>query len=926
MTSSGKHYDNIVQRLSAFESNVKRSSQLGRTNINKDAERLFCYPLELLFGGQFINLNTVEANYPAVDLGSIEKRISVQVTSDNNHDKIQSTLDKFFLHDKDRDFDRLIVLIIGERKHYRSSKDTKQAKFPPFELKGKLDFDPDRDIWGTVELLQQIDGLSPDKMEALSGFLDSQLASTGALRPYLYLPPRSAVGNGFVGREKELADMGQQFAKGIKPIVLSGLGGMGKTELAAKFGRDYQGGRVYFTHFQNSFEGTLRNMFSGVHPQPSQPPKEEEQLNTVVQLLEKCTEQDLLIIDNADADSGSLADLMKDEFYGKLMGMKLRLILTTRFDWNRVLPVDPLPSENLYQIFRTHGADLTEGQMDDLIKAVNGHTMTIDLMARTLNGKGWRKVTAEDLLRAIRENTLSREKYRKIATDYNQSQEQAQIYQHLSVVFDVSGIPEPHRNVLRCATLLPQDGMDGELFGYSLSENQQDALDELLDHGWLSMENDLLRIHPIIRLVCREELKPSDESCGDFLNASWKQYNQNDYSYAKYSQLAELFAVAAGQLEGEKSAWVNHAGEIWCQLDQTDNVIELYEKYLPFLEDYFPGNAPLATAYNWLGLSYKDLGDYKSAFRYLENSLAIRKAILAENDPDLAKSYNNIGDAYDCLGDYNKELENKLKALELFKKVRPANPPDLARSYSNVGYAYGQLGDHHSALEHNLKALELFKKVLSPDHPELANSYNNLGRIYGQLNEYNKALEYHRKALEIREKMLPPDHPELATSYSHMGNAYTRLGDHHKALEHHLKALEIQEKVLSPDHPDLANSYNNVGCTYGDLRNYKLALQYQLKDIAIYEKVLPPDHPDLASSYNNLGSIYGELGHYALALQYLQQALEIYEKKLPTGHSHTSNTRHNIQYCQKQLQMQQNMAKAGFNFADPFASLIPPKK
>lgn len=795
MTSSGKHYDNIVQRLSAFENNVKRSSQLGRTNINKDAERLFCYPLELLFGGQFINLNTVEANYPAVDLGSMEKRISVQVTSDNDHDKIQSTLDKFFLHGKDRDFDRLIVLIIGERKHYRSSKDTKQAKFPPFELKGKLDFDPDRDIWGTLELLQKIDGLSPEKMEALSHFLDSQLESTGALRPYLYLPPRSAVGDGFVGREKELADMGQQLAKGNKPIVLSGLGGMGKTELAAKFGRDYQGGRVYFTHFQTSFEGTLRNMFSGVHPQPSQPPKEDEQLSTVVQLLEKCTEQDLLIIDNADAHSGSLADLMKDQMYQKLLGMKLRLMITTRFDWNRVLPVDPLPRENLYQIFRTHGADLTEGQMDDLIQAVNGHTMTIDLMARTLNGKGWRRVTAEDLLRAIRENTLPSAKYRKIATDYNQSQEQAQIYQHLSVVFDVSGIPETHRNVLRCATLLPQDGMDGELFGYSLSENQQEALDELLDHGWLSMENDLLRIHPIIRLVCREELKPSDESCGEFLYAVAKHLNPHKNDPACIRQSAELYSHASDILKDIDGDWALFAG----------------------LNYFYSGD--LAKALNY----------YNRIIERAETEVLSLETVLA--------AYNNAGSAYDKFGKYKEAIDHHLVALAVIEKMYPNDSSKKMAYWNNIGASLSNLGDDENALKYKMDALEALKKE-KPGCVEMAICLDNIGSTYGNIGKTDTALHFHLQALEILEK---EETIELAITLDNIGGIYDKKKEYPTALKFKLRALRIFKRFYSGKNIDLALAYGNVYYTYAAQGDFVSALNYIEKAI----QAVPDGHPKL---------------------------------------------------------------------------------
>jgi hypothetical protein len=50
------------------------------------------------------------------------------------------------------------------------------------------------------------------------------------------------------------------------------------------------------------------------------------------------------------------------------------------------------------------------------------------------------------------------------------------------------------------------------------------------------------------------------------------------------------------------------------------------------------------------------------------------------------------------------------------------------------------------------------------------------------------------------------------------------------------------------------------------------------------------------------------------------------EAKLPTDHPHIKTVSRSIQFFEKQLQMRQNMANAGFNFADPFASLIPPKK
>ena len=84
--------------------------------------------------------------------------------------------------------------------------------------------------------------------------------------PCLKLPLVSALpASKFVGRVSELKEISDRFAQGDKLVVLTGLGGMGKTELAVKFGRDYAG-TVYFARFDTSFTKTLANMALGIRP------------------------------------------------------------------------------------------------------------------------------------------------------------------------------------------------------------------------------------------------------------------------------------------------------------------------------------------------------------------------------------------------------------------------------------------------------------------------------------------------------------------------------------------------------------------------------------------------------------------------------------------------------------------------------------
>ena len=736
--------------------------------------------------------------------------------------------------------------------------------------------------------------LHPNEQEDLWEIL-TVFPHTSPIR-HLWLPVFSALGNGFVGREKELADIHDRFARGDKLVVLTGLGGMGKTELAVKFGLEYEG-TVYFARFAGSFTKTLANMAQGVRPALGDEELGESEDNLcamVLELLSEAGKDDLLIIDNVDSDTDSLADLQKDVGYKALMRLPLKILVTTRLDWYEGIPVERITNKHLRQILTRYGAKLTEEEMDAIIQTVKGHTLTLDLIARTLNGKGLRKVTTEMLIRSLRENTLSSEKYRKITTHYNLSTEQVQLYQHLSTVFNVSEISDSDKELLRCATLFPESGISGDLITRIMNDEGLVQLEYLVKRGWLEMKDDLLTIHPVIRLVCRTELIPTDENCGDFLNALWEEFDEREYDRIKYAQLAEVFALAAEQLEDQEARWINNSGRLLNDLAQHDAARNLYEKHLPDLEKRLKNTEPLAIVYNNLGYAYGNLGDHRMALEYLLKALEIQEKVLLSDHPDLARSYNNVGTTYGDLGDHRMALEYKLKALEIREKVLPPEHPDLAQSYNNVGMTYGDLGDHRMALEYKLKALKILEKVLPPDHPSLATCYNNVGMTYGDLGDHYKALEYTTKGLVIIEKVLPPEHPDLAASYNNLGATYGDLGDHSKALEFQLKALEIQEKVLPPDHPDLAASYNNVGLTYSSLGDNSKALEYLLKALEIRERVLPLEHPDLAASYNNVGNIYGDLGDHSRALEYLLKALEIRETVLPPDHPYLATSYNNI--------------------------------
>ena len=556
-----------------------------------------------------------------------------------------------------------------------------------------------------------------------------------------------------------------------------------------------------------------------------------------MEVLEACGPDDLLILDNAD--QANMTALRRE-----LSALKLKVLVTTRHSGEKNdFRVRRLAREELYQIFDRHGAQVSDAQRDALIEAVAGHTMTVDMIARTLADE-WCNASPEEIRSAMLGSEMEEDDYPEIDTDHDGDPEQRKIYGHLRALFQLQNLKKEEEQALRCAALLPPEGMHNQLFRQALPEECRDSIRDLHRRGWVQSENKLLTIHPVVRLVCRRELKPTVENCREFLLCFRGQYDSTTYDREKFAQIAALYETASQVLGETDGFWACEAGYLWDVLVEPRRALTCNLRAVYLLEQNAPESLGLAVAYNNLGSSYDGLGFYKHALEYLLKAQTIREQVLPPDHLDLAQSYNNVGGTYGHMGDHERELKYSLKALEIWIQRLPPDHPKIARSYNNVGGAYGRLGDYKRELEYNLKALAIREHVLPPNHPELATSYNNVGGTYGDLGDHKQELEYNFKALSIREQVLSPTHPDLAQSYNNVGKIYLYQGDHKRALEYMLKALEILEQSLPADHPYNVMCRSNIAITYAKMEDFIRAFEYMDRALDSAQRSMK-GHPNL---------------------------------------------------------------------------------
>ncbi|MEU8004409.1 tetratricopeptide repeat protein [Catellatospora sp. NPDC049111] len=307
----------------------------------------------------------------------------------------------------------------------------------------------------------------------------------------------------------------------------------------------------------------------------------------------------------------------------------------------------------------------------------------------------------------------------------------------------------------------------------------------------------------------------------------------------------------------------------------------------------------LATRNNltrWRG----EAGDPAGAAAGFEQLLADRLRVLGPDHPNtlttrhfLARWRGEAGDPAGAAAALEKLLADELRVLG------PDHPETLT-TRANLAYWRGEAGDPAGAAAGFEQVLADRLRVLGPDHPETLATRSNLARWRGHAGDPAGAAAGFEQVLADRLRVLGPDHPSTLTTRANLAYWRGRAGDPAGAAAAFEQVLADFLRVLGPDHPDTLTTRANLAHWRGEAGDPTGAAAGFEQLLADRLRVLGPDHPNTLTTRANLARWRGDAGDPAGAAAAYEQLLADRLRVLGPDHPNTLTTRHNLAYWRRQ--------------------------
>ena len=731
------------------------------------------------------------------------------------------------------------------------------------------------------------------------------------------------------------------------PVVVCGMRGVGKSQLAAAYARECEkaGWSLVAWMDASSREALVAGLAGlavemGIDDGKGDP---DAAACRCVNRLNSGEGDRLLVFDNVD-DFDDLAGLVP-------RSDGLRVLVTTTVaspgdSAGRLIAVGAFTRPQSVDFIRER-TGLDDAGAARLAEALGDLPVALAQAAATIKLNGY--ATLDEYLAELREYPLDEVVARLPGDDYPDLVHAA-LRKAYESALDIlaekdrsSGEEDPHRAAtafvqLAALALLAPSGVPRPWL-HRISKRTplaRQALGVLVSHSICTLSDDerYVRIHGLQRRVLREDYNKQPEVFANLEKAivtllesiDIDEASKNNAQRADALDMADqLRAITEQQGQAHYSPHeahinlssvskiINYTVHRLTDMGRPQTALTLQEAVGMLIDALGPDHPDTLATRGNLAIAYRKSGNLEKAIDIFEDVLANRTRLLGPDHPDTLATRNNLALAY-------RESGNLQKAIDMFEALLPdmtrllgPDHPDTLATRNNLALAHQDAGLLSTAIDMHQALLNDEIRLLGPNHPSTLNTRGNLAGAHRESGNLQKAIDIFEDVLANRTRLLGPDHPDTLATRNNLALAYRESGNLQKAIDMFEALLPDMTRLLGPDHPDTLATRNNLALAHQDagLLSTAIDMHHALLNDAI--RLLGPNHPHTLRTRGNLAAAHQQAGLLSTAIDMHHALLPDMTRLLGPNHPDTLATRINLAaayYAAGDLQTAINICEA----------------
>ncbi|MFE2606477.1 tetratricopeptide repeat protein [Streptomyces mirabilis] len=161
-------------------------------------------------------------------------------------------------------------------------------------------------------------------------------------------------------------------------------------------------------------------------------------------------------------------------------------------------------------------------------------------------------------------------------------------------------------------------------------------------------------------------------------------------------------------------------------------------------------------------------------------------------------------------GLYQQALEYDERTARRSNDIHGPDHPATLSARHNLAGSYSDAGRVQDALDLGERVLADRERILGDDHPATLRARHNLAGSYSDAGRVQDALDLRERVLADRERILGDNHPATLTARNNLAVSYSDAGRVQDALDLRERVLADRERILGDDHPDTLTARHNL--------------------------------------------------------------------------------------------------------------------